>query len=75
MIFSRKDFASNARNQVSLTNVLTMDHRIMETSTIGTLTTPLLSGMTTEHLFHATTISSEMYTIRSRNQDHEKSTR
>ena len=55
---------------------LTMDHRTIKTSIIEIfIIMPLLNKTTTEHLFYATTISSEMYTIRSRNQDHEKSTR
>ena len=76
MTFTRKDSVSNARNQVSLENVLIMDHEIMETSITETLITPLLlfNETTTEHLSHETTTKG-MYTIRSRNQDHEKSTR
>ena len=63
MIFTRKDSASNARNQVSLENVPTTDHRIMEISIIETSIAPLLNETTTEHLFHETIIKSEMYTI------------
>ena len=75
MTFTRKDFASNARNQVSLENVLTMDHRTIKTLIIEIfIITPLLNEMTTEHLSHETTTTG-MYMIRSRNQDHEKSTR
>ena len=75
MTFTRKDFASNARNQASLENVLIMDHKITGTSIIGTLIVllPLLNEMTTEDLSHET-ITKGMYTIRSRNQDHAKST-
>ena len=77
MTFTRKDFASNARNQVSLENVPTMDHETIKTSIIEIFIIaplPLLNEMITEHLFHKTTIKG-MYTIQSRNQDHEKSTR
>ena len=77
MTFTRKDFASNARSQVSLENVLIMDHGTIKTSIIEIFIItplPLLNKMTIEHLFHATTIKG-MYMIRSRNQDHEKSTR
>ena len=77
MISSKKDSASNARNQVSLENALIMDHRTIKTSIIKNfiiVLQPLLNEMTTEHLFHETTIKG-MYTIQSRNQDHEKSTR
>ena len=75
-ISSRKDFASNARNQVSLKNAQIMDHRTIKTSIIEIfIIAPLLNEMTTEYLLHTTTINSETYTIWSRNQDHEKSTR
>ena len=76
MTFTRKDFASNARNQASLENVLIMDHEIMEISTIETSIEPLplLNETTIKHLSHETTTKGT-YTIRSRNQDHEKSTR
>ena len=77
MTFTGKDFASNARNQVSLENAQIMDHETIKTSIIEIfIIAPLalLNETTTKHLFHAITIKG-MYTIRSRNQDHKKSTR
>ena len=76
MTFTRKDFASNARNQASLENVLTMDREITEISTTETLIVPLplLNETTIEDLSHETTTKG-MYTTQSRNQDHERSTR
>ena len=65
MTFTRKDFASNARNQVSLENAQTMDHGTIKTSIIEIfIITPLpqFNEMTTEHLSHETTTKG-MYTI------------
>ena len=77
MTFTRKDFASNARNQVSLENAQIMDHRTIKTSIIEIFIIVfllLLNETTTEHLSHETTTKG-MYMIQSRNQGHEKSTR
>ena len=64
MISLRKDFASNARSQVSLKNAQIMDHRTIKTSIIEIfIIVPLLNETTTEHSFYETTIKSEMYTI------------
>ena len=77
MISSRKDFASNVGSQVSLKNAQIMDHRTIKTLIIEIFIIaplPLLNETTTEHLSHEITIKG-MYIIRSRNQDHKKSTR